>query len=164
MDSLVVVEIMVLVSTVLYTSLILRGRRQKPRGGGQEKTEGHSRLRFFSLPYPPIFLPTHGLGWFFFFLCVLTHSFASLSVLAPRSLMYKGNDAFIFSQYDIELTVNFMYSWFFLPFLSFISFSFFAFYYLLYNFQFQCYVRAFRWNVISILNGTWERNDSNREN
>ena len=78
--------------------------------------------------------------------------------------MYKGNDAFIFSQYDIELTVNFIYSLFFLPFLSFISFSFFAFYYLLYNFQFQCYVRAFRWNVISILNGTLERNDSNREN
>ena len=45
MDSLVVVEIMVLVSTVLYTSLILRGRRQKPRGGGQEKTEYGVHLR-----------------------------------------------------------------------------------------------------------------------
>ena len=45
MDSLVVVEIMVLVSTVLYRSLILRGRRQKPRGGGQEKTEYGVHLR-----------------------------------------------------------------------------------------------------------------------
>lgn len=55
MDSLVVVEIMVLVSTVLYTSLILRGRRQKRWGAGKN-------VRFFSLSYPPIFLPTHGLG------------------------------------------------------------------------------------------------------
>lgn len=94
------VEIMVLVSTVLYTSLILRGRRQKPRGGGQGKTEGHSRLRFFPSPTLPFFAYSRARVFFFFCLCVL----------APRSLMYKGNDAFIFSQYDIELTVNFIYS------------------------------------------------------
>ena len=64
-----VVEIMVLVSTVLYTSLILRGRRQKPRGGGQEKTEGHSRLRFFPSPTLPFFAYSRA-RVIFFFACV----------------------------------------------------------------------------------------------
>ena len=57
-----VVQIMVLVSTVLYTSLILRGRRQKPRGGGAGKNGGTFPFAFFFPPLPSHFLPTHGLG------------------------------------------------------------------------------------------------------